>query len=243
MNKTIYLSAILLLFSTYCVSQTITRNPTTIKKATEFKQIKRSIDSLVIVPSMAELYKIDIDDKVSRDSLFSFVIGDTITKTISNLLKNRYNLKLLPTSNNVNQGLSNELNVFFKKVNSAEDINNFSVEFPDSIFNYDNNKNNRYYLFTVFNGFYITRAKAKKDARKHLPLTIASVALSIAFTGIPMGPFPAEYGLIDTKLMLYDKQQKKVIYYKNESKGDLNDIEYSGVMGIMLRNLKAIYYK
>jgi len=230
-HRNITTTILLICLSLYCNSQTI------VKKVTNFRNIKHNIDTLVILPSFVDIKSIGGDDKLYSDTVFSAKLSDTITYMIKDLLKKKYHLKRISGSKYINTITEKEFNKLFDNLDMSVDSIPH-IEFPDSIFQTNDNRS-RYCLFTVCNGVYISAEKRKKDIKEALPTTIAVGILSLG-TVICI---PANLANLTMRIILYDRVDKRVIYYKADMMPAFNKVDFYLINQFVLNNFKTIYCK
>lgn len=225
-------TAILLIsFSLYCFSQGLVR------QVTNFKKIKHTIDTLVIIPSYVDIKGIDVNNKLFSDTVFSPKLCDTVSFLISNLLKNKYHLKHVSGDKRINNIIKRDFNKLFNDINiSGNSMPN--IELPDSIFQTDIN-NSRYSLITIFVGLYRTSEKVRKDAKESLPASLAVGILSLgSLMLIPTNP-----SYLAMRIILYDRIEKRVLYYKTDYMPGFNRVDFYNINQFIMKNFKTIYYK
>lgn len=228
-----YATTIMLLvcFSSYSNCQI------TVKKVTGFKKLIHNIDTLAIIPSFVNIRAIGADNKLYSDTVFSLKLSDTITYMISKLLKNKYHLKQEIGNSKIDSNAAHYLNSIIKDLNQSGDLIP-DIQFQDSILHVDNN-NRRYCLITVFDGLYWTSEKIRKDAKDALPASLAVGVLSLG-TVMLVHVIPSYLAM---KFLLYDRIDKRILYYKADVMPTLNKVDYWRINQFVINDLKTIYYK
>ena len=209
----------------------------TVKKVTGFKKIIHNIDTLAIIPSYADIRAISANNTLYTDTVFSPKLSDTVTCLISKLLKKKYHLKQETGNYNIDINVAHYFNSIINDLNQSRDLNQ-DIRFQDSIMQVDNN-NVRYCLMTVFTGLYRTTEKIRKDAKAALPASLAVGLLSLGTVML----VPANPSYLDMKFLLYDRKDKRIIYYKSDVMPALSKFDYSRINQFVMDNLKTIYYK
>jgi hypothetical protein len=209
----------------------------TVKKVTGFKKIIQKIDTLAIIPSFVDIRAVGVDNILYSDIVFSPKLSDTITFMISKLLKKKYHLKQETGNSKIDINVAHYFNSIIKDLKQSGNLSP-DIQFQDSIMHADNS-NCRYCLMTVFTGLYWTNEKIRKEAKDALPGSLAVGILSLG-TVMSIQVIPS---YLDMKFLLYDRIDKRILYYKADVMPTLNKVDFWRINQFVMNNLKTIYYK
>lgn len=208
------------------------------KKIKEFKTVKKSIETLAILPTFVDVKAEDIDRTIINDTTFSNGSCDQVASEISNLLSEKYSIQMLKRhapSLDVELEL---INLFGKLDQSGRSIQN--IEVSNAILGIVKNEESRYCVLNFFGGTYKTLARYRQEERGLLPMAIAAAVFSMGSV-IILPPSKGSYSILKT--IVFDKTERKVIFYKNSSFVNANPKNDGTVERYVNSNFKTFYYK
>lgn len=192
------------------------------KYVTDFKSIKKNIDTLVVLPINAEVYV--KGDNTENDTELSKQIGQHLSNQILSILKSKYNL--------IHDSIYREYSPIFNKeigeltqllIVKENPIDN--VYISKSLEELADSYENRYFLLVVFRGFYTAGVSPYEKATRE-----------VVYLSSP------NYGNMKLNLILFDNSDKKVLFFEESIVKDdprlVNLIEQ-----MTMQDLKTIYYK
>jgi hypothetical protein len=207
------------------------------KNIENLKSIKKSIDTLAILTPYVDINIIDKDLTLINDSLLDKKLIDTSFKSISRLLKKKYIIKEYKNSNNADDSIDKEINELFLKLNNLKNPLP-SISLNKNIFDSENYKDYRYFILTYIYGSYKSMALLDQEAIELLPTIAISMVLS---KDLPT--LPDDKANSTMYVLLYDKFESKILYYKSCPCLVANSTFYSITEKQILECFKTIYYK
>ena len=229
---------LLICISTYCNSQS-----NIVKKTTDFKQVIHTIDTLAILTPFVDIKSIDAENNYLNDTVLSQKLSENISQLIIDLLKKKYSLKKLSGNSTMNNKIIKDFNKLDSHINKSENLLT-NIDFPDSIFQAENNTS-RYCLTSILNGYYPTKEKMRQNSMKVLPASIAVAVLTLGHFYL----IPNNASIVTLRIILYDRVDKRVLFYKSTNLGDdysaiyIPKASYSELNQVVMTNYKPIYYK
>ena len=208
-----------------------------IKQVENFKKIKKTIDTLAVLPSLVEVIVIDVNDKTFNDTTCETKISKSITKEINNLLTDKYTIISKENQTKYSDGVVSDIEKLLNELqNSKKRISN--IEIGDSLLRLTDDKN-RYYTICIFSGVYKTSQRIKHDKREILPKSIAVGLISLGT--ISLKPAISQYSIFKT--IVFDRESKKVLFYSQAYGNEVHPKNTSMIKDFIMKCYKKIYYK
>ena len=193
------------------------------KYVTEFNSIKKTIDTLVILPMNVKVYvKGDSDKKL--DTEVAKEIGQHLSEQTLKLLKNKYKIVYDSTFYEYNSVSDNEIVELIQLLDVKENPIN-DIYIPKSLEELSNQYDNQYFLLMFFRGFYTAGISPYEKASR-----------DVVYLSSP------NFGNMKLNLILFDNSNKKVLFFEESLVRD--DPRLANLIEQMtMQDLKTIYYK
>jgi len=208
------------------------------RQVADFKVIRKSIDSLLIIPTYVDIKAIDSDNLILGDTLFAKESSDKISRDIKSLLDNKYVIQLSKGNYKLSPELETDLRDLYGEISESEKtISNISI--PNTIIALVKNSKQRYCVLNFYGGHYKTKARIKQEEKELLPKSIGVAILTLGSVYLT----PASGNLSIMKTILFDKIDRKLIFYKESSIAGSNPRSYVNIVNYISSNFKPLYYK
>ena len=212
------------------------------KHISDFRQVKKSIDTLVVLPALIDIKIVDIGNKINRDSFKDYETNTIISEKSKKILNKKYDVinsgEFLPLT----EDDSYELYLFYQQIKKLDKKQSISEALVPTLFEKISSQTPQQYLIINYlTGFYPSSERVKYVNEKILE---EGMMLSILSLGHVM-VLPSIYNSMGGSFLitiLYDKVNNKILYFATSDKNGDPRNKYA-LKKYVSMNLKGIYYK
>jgi hypothetical protein len=194
------------------------------KYVSNFKNIKKSIDTLTILPLNVEIFAIESDRSKNIDEGLTHDIKEQLTAKTLKMLSRKYIMIHDSTVIDYNNAMDSEISELIKLIKSSQNPID-GIKIPNVLEDLTSQYSNDFFLLLFFRGHYTIGIQPEE-----------SVVRDKIY--IPAQNFAG----MELDILMIDKAQQRVLYFEDASTRDdprLSDL----VERIILRAMKTVYYK
>jgi hypothetical protein len=207
------------------------------KKVADLNARLKGLDHITVIPPVLNLRAIGAENEIVDELPLHKQVTDSIWLLTEKLLRKKYTLSSHAGFNVLSAAQLDSLKKQIVALDkSKKKLGHFSLD--TSIYSRYNKDNNRYLLIYYLEGLYRTRAKRKEINIAMAPVVVASVILSSG-TGILL----PRHSVSQLRTMLYDHQERKVVYFHCTDKSDRLLWQRETVRLLVYEGCKKLYYR
>jgi len=199
------------------------------------------VDTIVIIPTITNLFPIAHDMEIVNDTLLPQQISDSIMNISAQLLRKKYVMLKTPGKTRLNQAQKSSL---IGAIHLSEDKETElrSIKLESNIYEQFNPKKNRHILITYIEGKYKTKKQIKSSTNVGLPANaVVAVALFATF-GMVAFLMP-KYSTTVMKTILYDTKDDCIAYYHTSRISQDNLWDNETIKNFVYSGCKKLYYR